>query len=248
MTGRRLLTASGLERALSCQYWLRSDVEIDPQSGRSAAIGTEVHSKAEVFASTGKELTQFSQHFDIDEILTINKMYDQWKAWFEDFPIGIGDVAQYETKFAYNPTTGVGRRIKTKKPRDYGDADPETELAGTIDMMVLREAEPAKLVEIFDYKTGKHPVPPDSPQLLLAALAFGDIEKSPYLFTYILRVLKTKTVLKGPHEFVPPAQAEFRTRLQQLMTTPISDVQPTVGEHCRFCPARNSCPAQSRGI
>lgn len=246
MSGRRLLSASGLERALQCQYWLRDDVEREERQGKSAILGTQVHAMAEAKA-TGQGQPHMDPRLSEEDAKVARRMYAQWEKWYGGFPLGIGDQGFYEVKVAYRPDDDSARILPNKGPRDYSGADPDTEVTCTVDMVIKRDAEPAPLVEVFDYKTGKHPVPPDAPQLLLQAVAFGALFKTPYLYTYIVRVLRTKVDVKGPHEFKLPAQNAFKASLLTLIQTPINAVEPTLGEQCRFCPARNACPAQSKG-
>src|SRR5690606_19225784 len=135
--------------------------------------------------------------------------------------------------------------------RDYGDLARE-ETPGTFDVVIAGY----NTAEVWDYKTGKTPVPPPdvNPQLLHGALCVAETI-APRAERFVLGI---QTIVEG--DIISNAavvdrwaldEHESRIRQAQRVALRVVDAisageQPEVnpGAWCRFCAAAAACPAK----
>lgn len=150
-----------------------------------------------------------------------------------------------EVALAYDPATDMARELATDGHRDYSLAKPN-EIVGTVDLLAANES----VGTVLDYKTGAAWVDGarDSLQIRFAAVALSrhagvDVVNAAVAKigedgeTLLLKATFDEIDLAaGAHEL-----AELQARVQS------SGPDDTVlGPHCRYCPARASCPAQAK--
>jgi hypothetical protein len=158
-----------------------------------------------------------------------------------------------ELAMAYDVETRTARQLAVDD-RGYHEAKlKDTEIPGTADVVIPG----FRTLEVWDYKTGKWPVPSgtDNAQLMFLALC-AQKSVAPQATDIILGI----QTLKGFGRIeTDPGRADsfdlesFEEHLIATHSNAVEAAQivkmgdtPRVfeGDHCRFCPARNHCPAK----
>lgn len=179
-------------------------------------------------------------------------------AWLERVMPVADRLRDYEAEVAlgYSVTWDEGRRIGTNIGRDYGDVAPD-EYVGSADYLLVQ----GDVVKVVDLKTGRLSVdPPErNQQLLSLALAASRAHGT--------RGGARLAILRAPEGQEPQwleavvgqdaleAHAAKLGRWFDEYRESLADVaegrEPRhlrTGSHCRYCPARGACPAQSRAL
>lgn len=235
------LSASSLHRAFRCQYWLRDDVEWAPETrSRVANLGIVAHAAFQRIAEGHLvRLDPLATEYGLDEreADTLREYVDAWAAWASQQD---RDGWMMETKFAYDVATDSARMLTAKDHRDYSERRPG-EIAGTEDLGWNRDG----LAYTLDYKSGAgwHVAGPSENEqikfLLLARVRAFGLRKG---VGSILHVRDTSTFLRdAPMDALD--LAAFAGQLYELLAKDIARAVPEVGPHCRYCPAKPSCPA-----
>lgn len=162
-------------------------------------------------------------------------------------PVGDSEWLR-EWAIACDVETGATREIGCDIGRDYGELAP-TEIAGTIDVARVEDDRPGAPLTILDYKTGRTPVPTPSWQLrVFAAAAAVDAATVAHAFiredgsVWIERAeldVFDLEDIRATLQALPARIAEARALVAAGTPPPVAE-----GDHCRYCPARRSCPAK----
>lgn len=154
-----------------------------------------------------------------------------------------------EVAMVHDAETGKCRLLSTSD-RDYGVLKP-TETPGTADVVIAG----FRTAEVWDYKTGRWPVPASgNPQLEhLALMAVRTVAPEATQVVVGIQTLASygkvvtesavvDTLSLDEHEAKVREAQERATRVQaQIEAGEEPDVYP--GDHCMFCPAQPGCPA-----
>jgi hypothetical protein len=153
-----------------------------------------------------------------------------------------------EVSLAYSSKSG-GRVLGTSLGRDYSGVKPG-EIAMTIDVLIVGD----DYVIVLDFKTGRTDLGPakKSDQLLPAAVAAASAYNKPKAFGgYIyLRDGNQWRDMAEWDAFDLEAYASKMERMEEELSIVEATVAKgqtpdvTTGNHCKFCPAWNACPAQ----
>jgi hypothetical protein len=204
-----------------------------------------VNTLKEFSRSTGKPYTRemaiekMVETFPEHEQTIRGLPYDELKEELEMLP---------EVAIAYSVKRG-GRLLKTKG-RDYSKARKD-EYCMTIDLVFVG----ADFVVGFDWKSGlvKLGAPKDSGQLMEAAVCLADIFKKSRAIIGHIYTRPDESVWRDVAELDVFDLQAFHSKMERLdgqlaaararvKLNQAPDV--TMGDHCRYCPATNSCPAQ----
>jgi hypothetical protein len=232
----KLPTASSLHRALACPA--SAVLPRAPSTTSEAAErGTYLHGHLAAWAALGKRPATPPPPPEYAE--TVEGL---------DFPAIVRgrayDSVDIEAAFAFDVESGRARFLGSDIGRDYGPLSP-TEIAGTADL-VVREADGT--LAILDYKSGQSVgAAATNPQMHFLALAvarFCGVEFVAVELVYLGE--------DGSHR-VDRACLDsldldsFAATLRQAVTlwrSPEAATQARPGDHCRYCPCFDSCPAQ----
>lgn len=225
----------------------------------SEALPHSVETGESTFAARGNAIHEFLERLGNGASLdhALDKCPPEHRDMCQSINIGAlslgrGDGFQYEVTFAMDVYSGRARVLGTGLGRDYSGVT-ESEVCGTADVI---KVEPGH-VYITDYKTGRPVARPESNwQLIMLALmasaATGRHEVTASI-TYInpdgsVREVAHRwdewdlLVLRGEMAGLVKAIAEERELADAGRPPSGSALRP--GEHCRYCPAFRSCPAQ----
>lgn len=165
-----------------------------------------------------------------------------------------------ETSFALNVSDGTVQLLGQHLGRDYSKASP-FDVIGTCDAFAVEITPQARHGYVVDWKTGHADLgkPESSHQLLFYALCIAR-----FFALETVTIAFGRTYGRDPIDATPryiaadvdiitlDAFASELIRAYHLATTAkmaaVKGVQPHVveGDHCTWCPARNSCPARMR--
>lgn len=237
----KLLSASGVKRAIKCQYWLREDVPHHKDEGSKAAkFGTAVHECCELYGK-GEHLNLLlvaeKYQLDEDETEDLYNRFQLFLRWFDPYRKGRMIGLFYEVAFAYNPFEHTTRILKMAGPRDYSSVNKECEIAMTADIIQFE----GDLPEVIDIKTGVYTVYPDSDQNKTLALALSAYTKKTEIVSGILTIRPDKS----DYSSIVLTTEELNEHRESLKALPklVPEARPNLGGHCTFCPASTNCPA-----
>lgn len=233
-------SASKLHRTLHCPASVHLPVgrELPEAAKKAGERGTSLHTVGELLGS-GKTLA------DILPNIPEQHRKEAAKLDWSHYP-GLVPHARREIAFAHHGVTGAVRVLGESIGREYVVED-QHETPGTMDVVIPGY----RVVEVYDLKTGRTPVPPagENPQLLLGALcAVESICPSADA-----AVVGIATIEKGAVRVTDQATvtredlAAFEQRIvkaQRVALQVVQDIaehrQPgvTPGAHCRYCDAR----------
>lgn len=234
------LTISGLARAEKCPV---------------SAVLPSVVEPASIYADRGRAVHQFLQRVGEGKEQALAQVPEQYREFCESIELtGLPHVESqkwsFEVPMAWNWETGDGRVLPGAGERNYGEAT-SSELPGTADILGLTE----ESVVVLDLKTGFGWLgdPSINAQLLgYAVLAAATWKKKSAVvgFIFVDGDGATRTVTRFVDE-PELREAESRVRkiidaslAEEMLATINQSSQPTVGEHCKYCPAFLRCPAQ----
>lgn len=227
-----------------CLYWARPEVAIDPRVPNGPAdVGTATHSCVEDDSLSAADAAA-AQGLEGADAQRVADLVDAWRreapAIFEDEPW------QHEVAVAYDVESGEARVLPSSgKHRDYSSARP-TEVVGTLDLVLV---DPVNGYVInADVKTGyKRAVVEDHlPQLAAGAVALIKVHGGESADVAILHVAPEgvrqdwKTL---DHFDLAVTASEMRDEVRGIPTS-----VPKPGDHCKWCPAKLSCPETHRTV
>mgnify|MGYP000865174944 CR=1 FL=1 len=232
------LTASGIARAHACPaaYALPS-VQTPPSEHASA--GSAMHAFLDALQTRTRD----------DALTTVPEEHRAWCAAIDPTRIPRG---QPEIALAYDVFSGRARRLDVRA-REY--AVLETEIAGTCDLYVPAiGTDPARVI---DWKTGTwSAATPEShrPQLALYALMLARAEGLDEIRAEVVSIgddSSVRVVASWDYDLDTLAETAVSVRktwarVQQARSASSVDVRE--GEHCRYCPAWNACPAKLAAV
>lgn len=156
-------------------------------------------------------------------------------------------AARYEVTFAYDPLTDTARELGAGLDRDYSDAKPG-EIVATADVIGLDAT--------GDFKFGQGMVlrPRENWQFKLIALANARARGDAFADSWLLKVDEDGNTLEVSDTFdamdLDGIAAGVRDIYERVVVAQAAvkaggTPQMVTGEHCRYCPAFASCPAQA---
>ncbi len=216
-----LPTASGLDRAVACPGSVT--LPQAPSTGAAAAAGSAIHA---YLADPAHDLD------------AVPEEHREACAAIDLAALPAGAEWAHEVTVAWDPATGRGREVG----RDLGRHYPATgEIFGTADVIGLTP----DAVHVYDYKSGwgAVPAPTENWQLrflaLAAAEAYGRDTARVGLIHLNGDAPRYRTATFDALDLAATA-AELRAALK----TWVPGAPIVQGEHCRYCPAFDSCPAK----
>ena len=160
-------------------------------------------------------------------------------------------TARVEEAFAYDPRTDRARSLGLQTGRDYSKATID-EITGTVDAWAGDEG----WAVVADWKFGRSFVahPRENRQIHLFAVAAARITTAPVVRGIIGRVEEDGGSRLYHEDFDVMAldaiahqlgRIRDRVRAAQMSVEDGRRPELVLGEHCTYCPARWSCPAQA---
>jgi len=246
------LSASQLSRALKCSYPYRIDVDAGPEEpvGRAAhtGVGFALLREYAVEPERFDAVPTLPPQAQLDVLykggrVRAERLVERWLHWWKTYSAGKPGLKwESEIPFAFDPRTGVARRLLVSEHRAYEGVLPH-EYVGTADMIGIG----SKYIVVLDEKTGqKAYVTParDNPQLRFLSLCLSIITG--------IRVGKVGLVF--PHldlddllDEVPLTEAGIDAARAEFMELPsrIATSRPVIGDWCTFCPLKKNgtCPS-----
>lgn len=227
-----MITASALARVMACPS-SECLVKVIRQSTHADA-GTARHQYLENVSKFGAEhaLDMLPAEYR-DECSAIN---------LEGLPVNL----KSEVAFAYDWHTGNARLLDCDGHRDYSSVS-ENEIPGTIDVVGVSDDS----IYVGDFKGFLDVEAKDNAQLLIAALALSKVYDKD---TATIEIINIKgSYNKKNSETVDVFDLlKFETSLKKTMQAVLDvksgDLKPEFyeGEHCKYCPGFDSCPAKTK--
>jgi hypothetical protein len=233
-------SASATDTAFACAYSLRPELAREPDEPNVGGLtGTAFHTLAEHY-NHGTKPPPLPAGADLTRAW---RMFEQWRPWWDEYTERHGIEWSAEAPYAVSLTTGEGRRLPSKGPRDYSAARAD-EIPGTIDAL----GRAGDRLYVADFKTGRADyITParESGQMrtlgLAATRALG--------FERATLVVIPVSDLHEPHadeHEIDVLDSDLHEERLRVVVASIPTAQPTPGEHCRFCQVRdcNARPAK----
>ncbi len=234
-------TGSSLDRTMRCPPSAALPQVFDANESPARDRGTAIHKFLERVAAVGRE-----------EALA--EVDAQWKEICSDIEIAkLADQLKLSTEIAvgYNWRNDTSRLLQPLEPRLY-DVDTSCEVALTLDLVGVGDGE----VYIGDYKGpyGWLPEPEQSMQLGVGALAVARIFNASRAVVEYIRIRSDGTPRKfwanlDTFGLENAAERIYTTMLavDRLRGPIAAGTVPNVteGPYCRYCPARQHCPAKT---
>lgn len=156
---------------------------------------------------------------------------------------------EQEVALIYNTESRSAFRVKSGLSREerYADVQTDRDIGVTIDIAGASDS----VAYLGDYKTGWDVGPASSNDQILTAAVAWDALYGPFQ-TFILELIyidQEGGVRKDRATVTRDRIAQHRHDLDTLMMTVRAN--PTLfvlGDHCRFCPAKRSCPRYNANI
>jgi hypothetical protein len=241
------VTSSSLPLLAACQWWARPDVQ-----GRALVptpemiAGTAVHAAIETVLRDAA-LQVEPELDDLDE--DVARMVDTWLTWWDgggeaDLRGSLAGEWLPEVAYAYDSSRDTARSLGSVRGRAYPETSA-TEIAGTIDAVLIDEARRAAVV--VDWKTGDDRAKltadaAENRQLRGYALMTSRALDLDEVTVAIVRIRTDGTVQVTRQTYDSLELAAVADELRaQLAAVPTAHPQP--GLHCRRCRAVAECPA-----
>lgn len=224
------ITASQLERADKCSWWLQDEREWFKTSSPAAELGTLVHKAIEDWLNKGTEEMPPE---------AVPRFYN-WLHWWRDSPYKAFENIGVEQAFAYNVYTRKAEAI-TIVDRNYPHSGEPGWIYGTADLI---QRTGSRLV-VWDWKTGSMSVSSQSLQLkalaLFASQAYGSEEVTAAVGQVLEDQMFANTTDMGFFDL--EAVAEQLLKLyDRAFGAMRGSVEPCPGTWCKFCPVLAACP------
>lgn len=224
-------TASGLGRVISCPS--SEALPHTKSSGSYAAAGTARHTYLENVAAMGREAA-------------LEQVPDEHREMCEDIDLeGMPTNLACEVAFAWDWVTGEARELGRGLARDYSDCT-ETEIAGTIDTLGVSDDG----LYVGDYKGFEYVSARGNPQLLFSAMCAAKVYGKESATLEITNIRGAENLRNRSHvDTFDLADFEVQLRAAIAMANSIKSGQLSPnynqGDHCKYCPAFDSCPAKT---
>jgi hypothetical protein len=206
-------------------------------------LGTDFHELAETYALTGK--VDFTPYEHKPWITSLRHRFLNFEEWWQNLPLTPNATAHVEAPFRMTvDCKSANTIVGQKKHRDYSMLDPEKEIGGTSDL-ILHYPDLDAPVTVYDYKTGDQPVPATSTQMLVLGLMAS------YVFTVrkvnlCVVTVHDNGVWENWHTLTSRDLEVLAANISAALAAPAD--KPVPGTHCRYCPARATCPAISEAV
>lgn len=242
------LTASKRKLGKSCLWWARPSVVLDPRSmSPAASFGVAFHEcveRDETQRDEGVETTPTAKKYGLSDSAEMDLYQLYWGVWRPWWKEKRGyRTWRTEVAFAYDTKTDTARELPSEGHRDYSKAGP-SDLCGTVDLFVVDEYG----ATVIDVKTGysQHDIESHLDQLEHGAVCIARV----YNLDRVTVAVAHATLWGVQfHERVLDAFALDAAGLamrEQIESIPTA--KPHKGEHCRWCPARASCPETLQAV
>lgn len=245
--GLHHLTASRLP--MTCLWWARPDVTLDPRTTNPAAqFGSCLHKAAECYVSGQVlDLDVLAERYEVASYqrAELHDVFDSFREWWDRFHATRFDCdpsAEWECEvaFAFDATTWKARRLPSKGERDYSARAP-TEVAGTVDLCLVDPVNRRGIV--IDLKTGRgsHALADHREQLEHGALCLAQVHHLDEVVIAVAHV-HAHGVLVDPQTVDDLDLGAVGLRLsEKLGGLPHEKPKPSPRD-CRYCPGKGSCP------
>jgi hypothetical protein len=225
-----MITGSSLQRVMACP---------------ASETLTHVHSTNE-FAEAGNARHLYLQHVEkVGMDAALDMVPAEYRGMCEAIDLdGLPTNLATEVAFAWNWQTGEARELGRGLDRDYSSCGPH-EVAGTIDALGVAEDS----VYLGDYKGFQPVAAKDNAQLLFAAMCSAKVYAKDAAILEIINIRHGSNWRSNAGVDVFDL-ADFETRLRHTMIS-VAALQAgqrasfNEGEHCRYCPGFQSCPAKT---
>lgn len=221
---------------LHCSRAFDDDMVAEETGSKNAGFGTKVHQ----YVNRALRGIEQEDGDDPDVVMSGEALLSQvvqrgW--WPEGSPIS-------EPSYAYNPVSTKATFLGTDLERDYS-AVADNEIPMSLDLTYLDGRD----LYVVDYKTyvGNTPIEDDA-QLLLGAMATSKLFQPERVFIERWEVTAPPKVWVLKHEVDTMDLLAFADRLEDQYKRINQRSLPIAGAHCRWCPCKGSCPAQSRNM
>lgn len=231
-----LATGSGLERLLACDgpaYLQRVESTSD-----DADRGRAIHAFLESASASGRDAALSLSPESLRpalEALDLSRL-----------PV---DPARYaaEVAFAFDVTTGAARELGRGIGRRYSVEG--TEIAGTADVIALLDEDG---VFVADFKSGwsKRTPARENAQLKSYALSAARAYGRSRAVVQIIRIMEDGATWTDTAELdafdLDAFEFQLHTLGKRILALRAGEIEPRIaeGDHCKWCPAFNSCPAK----
>ena len=160
---------------------------------------------------------------------------------FIDF---FGEAPRHEVSYALDVETGEARELGEGLGRAYPKVNSTT-IVGTADM-VLVDYERSRVM-VSDMKTGRAWLPDakDSVQLGFFAVALARVVGAKQARVAYHKLNADGSWYEMADDYDEIDLDGMFARLRDIVTATQTHSQPSLGDHCAFCPARLACPAQA---
>ena len=166
-------------------------------------------------------------------------------------PLPIGGDHIPELALAYDYEAGTARELGRNIGRDYPQLGP-TEIAGSVDVALAN----GHTASVWDYKTGRTPVPPPERnwQIRVGALALARLHGLDHATGGVIYIHEDGSSYQDECEYDALDLGETAHTVRETIAAIMSaggllaaDGTPSVstGPHCRYCPASAACPAKT---
>lgn len=240
------VSASKFGLARKCVYPWTSGLEFEKRVGWSGAIGTAGHLAAETGALPTWEPVKIVRgkwrnadgltKRQVEIIRGVSRQYQKWLAANLDDMEG----ARHEVPLWYCPDTGECGELTRGEHRDYSKAPPGA-FCMTVDLVGYGRW------DFADIKTGWAPsAPDDSDQMRLIGLVISKLRGKSEVEAGILALRERE------HTFMPATLDELTLgvveREAKRVHLAVRNKQgPTPGDHCKWCPVRETCKESTYG-
>jgi hypothetical protein len=241
-------TGSAFDRTARCAPSAALPQVFDANESSARDRGTAIHKYLERVAEHRKAGTEDPRAAALGEV------DDEWRQTCND--VDLVELTSHltlstEVAVAYNWREDTARILFPVEPRIY-EIDPDCEIAMTLDLVGAGD----RVVYVGDYK-GPYawlPEPEQSLQLGVGALAVARIFKGRSAVVEYIRIRSDGTTRKFRGELDVFALEALAERVHRMMTDVhelrgaiAAGVTPNVteGPYCRYCPARQHCPAKT---
>lgn len=239
----RLLSASRIGLAQQCVAWLHEDGPEWGEDNPSPAMrfGSALHACIErELEGEDWTLGEVALEYGLSERqrADLEDYYCSWDSWRQLRPWLFENV-EVEIPFAFDPETGVARRLEKGGHREYIGAKPH-EIVGTVDALAMVGDHPV----VIDWKAGGYRLPPPSEHAqtrtntLLAAYALKSDEA-----TGMLAAIRADRVWHESDEFDSRAITGTLGVLMGIHRRRLAPIEYHPGKDCKNCPAFKACKA-----
>lgn len=229
MSALLLPTSSRVELAMKCAAsWTLPHVIED--AGEPAERGTALHA------------------YLADPAHDLAKVPEEWREAAQNVDVSRWPAMAAEVAFSWDHETGEARELGRNIGRAYAKSRLPTVFAGTADLVGVGE----DVVFVGDLKTGRavQSPPAEHGQLLMLALAAARAYGKAKARVALAHLTPDTGKVFWEHadldawdlDLVEQALRDLASSIEAARSAAVPVVRS--GEHCRYCPARFSCPAQ----